>query len=110
MTTFVSAGSDVQPLVVPFGEGDRSMADLLGGKGANLAEMTRLGLPVPHGFVITTQACRDYLRLGHPPVQLEPSSSSRSPSWSASPDGGSATRRIPSSSRCAPGPAARCPA
>ena len=72
MTTFVSARPDVQPLVVPFGEGDRSMADLLGGKGANLAEMTRLGLPVPHGFVITTQACRDYLRLGHPPVQLEP--------------------------------------
>ena len=35
---------------------------LLGGKGANLAEMTRIGLPVPPGFVITTEACREYLR------------------------------------------------
>src|SRR5690606_8895102 len=39
----------------------RDMADLLGGKGANLAEMTRLGLPVPAGFTITTEACRAFL-------------------------------------------------
>ena len=37
------------------------MGDLLGGKGSNLCEMTRLGLPVPPGFVITTQVCHDYL-------------------------------------------------
>ena len=41
-----------------FADGDMSQADLLGGKGANLAEMTRLGLPVPPGFTITTEACR----------------------------------------------------
>jgi pyruvate,orthophosphate dikinase len=50
--------------VYDFAEGDRSMAGLLGGKGANLAEMTRIGLPVPPGFTITTEACRAYLRLG----------------------------------------------
>ena len=48
-------------LVYRFSEGDASMAELLGGKGSNLCEMTQLGLPVPPGFVITTQVCRDYL-------------------------------------------------
>jgi len=48
-------------LVYRFDEGNASMADLLGGKGSNLCEMARLGLPVPPGFVISTQACRDYL-------------------------------------------------
>ncbi|MGH8792661.1 MAG: pyruvate, phosphate dikinase [Stackebrandtia sp.] len=47
--------------------GDRTQKDLLGGKGANLAEMTRLGLPVPPGFTITTEACRAYLAAGRPP-------------------------------------------
>lgn len=42
-------------------EGDRSMVDLLGGKGANLAEMSAIGLPVPAGFTISTEACRYYL-------------------------------------------------
>ncbi|WP_249714370.1 PEP/pyruvate-binding domain-containing protein, partial [Rhizomonospora bruguierae] len=46
------------------------MADLLGGKGANLAEMTRLGLPVPPGFTISTAACRSYLEGGAEPVTL----------------------------------------
>jgi pyruvate,orthophosphate dikinase len=46
------------------------MADLLGGKGANLAEMTRIGLPVPHGFVITTTACRAFLAEGREPARL----------------------------------------
>ena len=49
-------------LVYHFSEGDKDQKDLLGGKGANLAEMTRLGLPVPPGFIITTEACRYYLR------------------------------------------------
>ena len=53
--------------VYHFSEGSAAMADLLGGKGANLAEMTRLGLPVPPGFTISTEACRDYLRDGHQP-------------------------------------------
>ena len=51
-------------MVYRFSEGDASMGDLLGGKGSNLCEMTRLGLPVPPGFVITTQVCRDYLAGG----------------------------------------------
>ncbi|HEV2633837.1 MAG TPA: pyruvate, phosphate dikinase, partial [Actinocrinis sp.] len=48
-------------LVYDFADGNAAMADLLGGKGANLAEMTRLGLPVPPGFTVTTEACRAYL-------------------------------------------------
>ena len=47
--------------VYAFAEGDRSMRDLLGGKGANLAEMTAIGLPVPDGFTITTAACLAFL-------------------------------------------------
>lgn len=53
--------------VYDFAEGDRNQRDLLGGKGANLAEMTNLGLPVPPGFVITTDACRAYLAQGAEP-------------------------------------------
>jgi pyruvate, orthophosphate dikinase len=56
--------------VYDFREGDRTMAGLLGGKGANLAEMTRLGLPVPPGFTITTEACRAYLSTGKVPAGL----------------------------------------
>ncbi len=47
-----------------FREGDASMRDLLGGKGAGVAEMTRSGVPVPPGFTITTEACNAYLELG----------------------------------------------
>jgi pyruvate,orthophosphate dikinase len=47
-----------------FSEGEAGMRDLLGGKGANLAEMTRLGLPVPPGFIVTTKACNAYLEAG----------------------------------------------
>ncbi len=47
--------------VYDFTEGNKDMKDLLGGKGANLAEMTNIGLPVPPGFTITTEACRYYL-------------------------------------------------
>ena len=56
--------------VYEFTEGDKDQKDLLGGKGANLAEMTRLGLPVPPGFTITTEACREYLRHGTEPGEL----------------------------------------
>lgn len=53
--------------VYDFTEGDKDQKDLLGGKGANLAEMTKLGLPVPPGFTITMVACREYLSLGADP-------------------------------------------
>ncbi|MEV8550195.1 pyruvate, phosphate dikinase [Streptomyces glaucescens] len=56
--------------VYDFSEGRREMAGLLGGKGANLAEMTRLGLPVPPGFTISTEACRAYLVTGAEPAGL----------------------------------------
>ncbi|MEO3973329.1 pyruvate, phosphate dikinase [Streptomyces sp. CAU 1734] len=56
--------------VYDFTEGNRHLKDLLGGKGANLAEMTNLGLPVPPGFTITTEACRVYLDSGHEPAAL----------------------------------------
>ena len=47
-----------------FSEGDGSMRNLLGGKGANLAEMTRIGIPVPQGFIVTTEACNKYYEDG----------------------------------------------
>ena len=50
--------------VYSFKEGDMSMRNLLGGKGANLAEMTSIGLPVPQGFTITTEACTQYYEDG----------------------------------------------
>jgi pyruvate,orthophosphate dikinase len=56
--------------VYEFSEGNKDQKDLLGGKGANLAEMTRLGLPVPPGFIITTEACRHYLATGSEPDEL----------------------------------------
>jgi pyruvate,orthophosphate dikinase len=56
--------------VFDFREGNKDLKDLLGGKGANLAEMTRMGLPVPPGFTISTQACREYLSTGAMPDGL----------------------------------------
>ena len=50
--------------VYSFKEGNADMRDLLGGKGANLAEMTNLGLPIPQGFTVTTEACTDYYNNG----------------------------------------------
>ena len=47
-----------------FSEGNAGMRNLLGGKGANLAEMTGLGMPVPQGFTITTEACTQYYNDG----------------------------------------------
>lgn len=55
---------DRKKYVYLFSEGKREMRSLLGGKGADLAEMTRIGLPVPPGFTITTEACNDYFRQG----------------------------------------------
>jgi pyruvate,orthophosphate dikinase len=60
----------VPKYVYDFHEGSRDMKDLLGGKGANLAEMTNLGLPVPPGFTISTEACKVYLATGSEPPEL----------------------------------------
>jgi pyruvate,orthophosphate dikinase len=60
----------VTKYVYDFSEGNKDMKDLLGGKGANLAEMTNMGLPVPHGFTITTEACLTYLAEGGDPSGL----------------------------------------
>ncbi|HYR64049.1 MAG TPA: pyruvate, phosphate dikinase [Actinomycetota bacterium] len=64
-TATKKAGSTRAPkFVYDFEQGNRDMKDLLGGKGANLGEMTSVGLPVPHGFTITTKACNEYLHAG----------------------------------------------
>src|SRR5512136_214230 len=66
------------PYVYPFGatrtEGSAAMKNLLGGKGANLAEMCRLGIPVPSGFTISTEACTVFTEQGRETVQalIEP--------------------------------------
>ena len=54
-----------EQFIFPFTFGDRTQSDLLGGKGANLAEMVKIGLPVPPGFTITTKACQEFLKSGH---------------------------------------------
>ena len=96
--------------VFDFAEGNKDQRDLLGGKGANLAEMTNLGLPVPPGFTITTEACRAYLqraaasRTGSP--RRSPSTSPRSRRrWAA----GWATPTTRCWSACARAPSSRCP-
>jgi len=63
-------GVESVKFVYDFTEGNKDLKDLLGGKGANLAEMTNLGLPVPPGFTITTEACRTYLDSGDEPPAL----------------------------------------
>ncbi|OEJ26974.1 pyruvate, phosphate dikinase [Streptomyces agglomeratus] len=66
----VASAPEGQKFVYDFTEGNRNLKDLLGGKGANLAEMTNLGLPVPPGFTITTEACKVYLDSGEAPEAL----------------------------------------
>ena len=61
----------MRKFVYDFIEGNKDLKDLLGGKGANLAEMTNLGLPVPPGFTISTEACRHYLKHGSVPDELD---------------------------------------
>src|ERR1700730_17058229 len=67
----VSEDQVSKKFVYDFTEGNKDLKDLLGGKGANLAEMTNLGLPVPPGFTITTDACRYYLAQGTIPDGLD---------------------------------------
>ena len=54
----------LEKYVYAFTEGNKDMRNLLGGKGANLAEMTSIGLPVPRGFTVTTEACNAYYESG----------------------------------------------
>ena len=54
----------MKKFVYAFHEGNKDMRNILGGKGANLAEMTNLGLPIPQGFTISTEACTDYYENG----------------------------------------------
>ena len=64
----------MKKFVYLFSEGNASMRELLGGKGANLAEMTKIGLPVPQGFTISTEACTQYYEDGkqiNPDIQAE---------------------------------------
>lgn len=63
-------GVEGMKFVYDFTEGNKDLKDFLGGKGANLAEMTNLGLPVPPGFTITTEACKVYLDSGEEPPAL----------------------------------------
>ncbi|MFE7359151.1 pyruvate, phosphate dikinase [Streptomyces sp. NPDC057543] len=70
VTTPESREAQGQKFVYDFTEGNKDLKDLLGGKGANLAEMTNLGLPVPPGFTITTEACKVYLDSGEEPAEL----------------------------------------
>ena len=71
MPTIDAPSPQAPKYVYDFTEGHKDMKDLLGGKGANLAEMTNLGLPVPPGFTISTDACRAYLAAGAAPDGLD---------------------------------------
>ena len=88
--------------VYRFSEGDKDQKDLLGGKGANLAEMTRLDLPVPPGFTITTDACRAYLAGGEVPEELSVQVSSFSRAVSPSRESATFHRSGPRSSSGSP--------
>ena len=86
--------------VYRFAEGNKDQKDLLGGKGANLAEMQNLGLPVPPGFTITTDACRAYLKEGIVPEEVAVQSTKSDVSW--------ATPVIRCWYPCDPGRSSRC--
>ena len=93
-------------------EGDGSMKDLLGGKGAGLAEMTNAGLPTPPGFTITTEACNDYFEAGKqlPGRPLGGRPRGRQGGRGAHRQGLRRPDGTRSSSRSAPAPSSRCPA
>ena len=78
-----------------FTEGNANMRELLGGKGANLAEMTNIGLPVPQGFTITTEACTQYYEDGREiNEEIQGQITSTLLRWKRSPAKSSATTRI----------------
>src|SRR5436190_1409562 len=82
-----------------FSEGNAKMRDLLGGKGAGVAEMTNAGLPVPPGFTITTEACNAYYDAGKqfPEGMWKQALAALSTCWTSTkhPPGSPATRRFP---------------
>jgi pyruvate,orthophosphate dikinase len=91
-----------------FKEGKGSMKELLGGKGANLAEMTNLGMPVPRGFTITTEACTQYYQDGQnisPEIQAEIMEYVKK----LKQERNSVTRKIPCWCRFVPAPEHPCP-
>jgi len=91
-------------------EGDGTWRDLLGGKGAGLAEMTKIGLPVPAGFTISTEACDYFYKNGKKyPAELKKQVDETSPNSNAPPRRTWAIRGTHSSSACAPAPPAPCP-
>ena len=91
-------------------DGNGKMKDVLGGKGAGLAEMTNAGLPVPPGFTIQTEACREYMRGGlSPKIDKEMHAALEQPGKAAGPE----TRRGRESAAglaCARAPSSPCPA
>ena len=90
-------------------DGNAEMKNLLGGKGANLAEMTSLGIPVPAGFTITTEVCTAVLRERPAYPEGAQGRGRRGDAGVEEVMGtSSATRGTRCSSRCAPAPAARC--
>ena len=91
-----------------FSEGFAEMKDLLGGKGAGLAAMSRLGLPVPPGFTITAEACRAYIEVGRLPAGLMEALAEHLSDLEGLPGSAWATPRIPCSSRFRVGPQCPC--
>jgi hypothetical protein len=91
-------------------DGDKSLRDLLGGKGANLAEMCRMGLPVPPGFTISTEVCTHFVaRGGRYPRGSSATSTRRSRRMSARSASASATPHNPLLVSCDRGAPSRCP-
>ena len=107
--------ADSQKYVYSFGggkaEGKAEMKALLGGKGANLAEMSVIGIPVPPGFTITTEVCADYYENGKklPDAVRAQVDAAIRPRWRPSSGPSSATRSTPCSSRSARARRCRCP-
>ena len=91
-------------------DGNGKMKDVLGGKGAGLAEMTNAGLPVPPGFTIQTEACREYMRGKLSPSDRRRNARPRSKSSRSCRARNSDQAKIHCSFRSAPAPSSRCPA
>ena len=100
----------VTTFVFDFAQGNRDQKDLLGGKGANLAEMTNLGLPVPPGFTISTVACTAYLAEGREPEALSAEISEHLLALEKAMGRPWVTRPIRYWSRCDPAPSSPCQA
>lgn len=102
--------SEPSKFVYDFTEGNKDLKDLLGGKGANLAEMTNLGLPVPPGFTITTEACKVYLDSGQEPAALRAEVTEHLEALEATMGKKLGQADNPFWCRCVPGRSSRCPA